>query len=100
MSEPRAAMAPKEEVAVPNPADERWSIRVVLQCRRGRRHELCVPWHKPVHPHLACPIEQQPGYGAGRGCCAIPHDLSALIERSLMDDFVESRRRGYILVEA
>ena len=82
-----------------NSREARDHIRVVLQCRKNRRHELCVPWPKPVNPALSCPAAQGSGFGPGGGCCAVPGDLNARIERVLRGDYSETRRRGYVLIE-
>lgn len=74
-------------------------VRVIFGCREGHEHELCVSIERQVPPELRCTPEAGQGYGPGRGGgCAIPADLSDVVQRELRDAFQESKRRGHVLI--
>jgi hypothetical protein len=52
--------------------------------------------HREVHPAMRCGQEQGDGitYGGGGGGCAPPANLQELVERELVSNYQESRRRG------
>ncbi|MCW2898624.1 MAG: hypothetical protein JWO67_889 [Streptosporangiaceae bacterium] len=74
-------------------------VSVVLMCRSGHKHELCVPISRGVPPELRCSPQQPDGYVGGGGGCQVPLDLTERVERKLRDAFQESKRRGYVLIE-
>lgn len=74
-------------------------VRVVLSCRRGHEHELCVSIDRQVPPELRCDPDAGQGYGpGGGGGCIIPPGIDDLVQRELRDAFQESKRRGYVLI--
>lgn len=76
-------------------------VRVVWACRKGHQHEMCHPVHRGLPPELRCPDEDPPGYGGGGGGgCTLPANFSALVEYELGNNFQESKRRGYVLIES
>ena len=81
-------------------SDEQHSVRVVWECRSGHRHEMCHPVRRGVPPELRCSPGEPAGYGQGGGAgCVLPADLAHRIERELGDNFQESKRRGFVLVQ-
>ncbi len=77
---------------------ENHQVRVVWECSAGHRHEMCRPASRGLPPELRCAATQDPGYGQGGGGCALPAGIDSLVERELRDNFQESKRRGYVLL--
>lgn len=69
---------------------------------RACEHDLCVQLRRAVPPDLRCADGRPAGYGVGGGavCCRVPEHLPELVERELRDNLVESRRRGFVLIDA
>lgn len=66
-------------------------------------HNLCVPLTRGVPPELRCPDAQPAGYGGGGSVicgCRVPDHLADVVERELRDNVQESRRRGFVLIQA
>lgn len=75
-------------------------VRAKVRCRSGHQHDLCILVRREVHPDMRCQPEQGPGYAMGGGGCALPPDLDTLAERELREYYQESRRRGWIEIDA
>lgn len=74
-------------------------VSVIFRCRSGHEHPMCVNIRRQVPPELRCPLGQEKGYGpASGGGCTVPPNFEHLVERTLSDDFQESKRRGFVLV--
>lgn len=77
------------------------SVRAIFRCNAGHEHELCIDVQRGVPPELRCPPSQHQGYGAGDGTgCRVPADLEGRVQRELRYAFQESKRRGYVLIQA
>lgn len=74
-------------------------VRAKVRCRSGHQHDLCILVRRGVHPDLRCQPGQGSGYAVGGGC-VLPADLDALAERELREHYQESRRRGWIEIDA
>jgi hypothetical protein len=77
------------------PAQHRCNVRLV---GRGCEHELCYPVRRGVPPELRCGPGAPAGYGGGPGCCEIPPDLEARVDRELRSNLEEWKRRGHVLI--
>lgn len=83
------------------PEDENHRCHVKLVCRQGCEHDLCYTIRRGVPPELRCGPTAPAGYSTGGGGgCRLPEDMVDRVERELRDNFQESKRRGYVLVEA
>jgi hypothetical protein len=77
------------------------SVRAILRCNAGHEHELCIDVQRGVPQELRCPPSQPQGYGAGNGTgCPVPTDFIKRVQRELRYAFQESKRRGYVLIQA
>ena len=75
-------------------------VRVKFICRSGHEHEMCVPIGRGVPPELRCESQTPQGFGGGGGGCPIPPDLDSRVNNELGRNLQESKRRGFVLVEA
>lgn len=77
------------------------SVKARLACKRGHEpHEVCVDIGRGVAPDLRCEPGQPSGINrGGGGGCPLPVDLAERVDRELRDNFQESKRRGYVLVQ-
>jgi hypothetical protein len=70
---------------------------------RGCEHDLCVTLTRGVPEELRCEEAAPAGYGSGgsSSCgCHVPAGLEDLVARQLRDNLQESRRRGFVLIQA
>jgi hypothetical protein len=80
------------------PATHRVKVHVI--CHQQHHHELCMTVKREVHPDLRCALEQSAGFSYGGGGCTLPTNLQELVERELVSNYQEARRRGYVLLAA
>ncbi|MGN6688755.1 MAG: hypothetical protein ACTHK1_14600 [Actinomycetales bacterium] len=84
------------------PVHHHHRVRAKVHCRAGHMHDLCILIDRDVAPELRCAPDQAPGYavGGGGGGCTLPPDLDVRAERELREHYQESRRRGWIEIDA
>lgn len=75
-------------------------VRVKFVCRSGHEHELCMTTQRGVPPELRCEPGAPSGIGGGGGGCPIPPDMDARVDHELGRNLQESKRRGFVLIEA
>lgn len=83
--------------------DDHHRCHVKLVCRHGCEHDLCYTIRRGVPPELRCAPSAPAGYstGSGGGCrLPDPDDMVDRIERELRDNLLESKRRGFVLIQA
>jgi hypothetical protein len=82
------------------PPNHRCSVKLIgPRCE----HDLCVEINRGVPPELRCEAGQPDGYGHGGGSacgCQLPHHMVDMVERELRDNLQESKRRGFVIIEA